>query len=42
MVALALGAIGSVALVSSLTGTPSEAAQSIKGADAEPGVYGTR
>jgi hypothetical protein len=42
VVALALGVLGSVALASTLTGSPSEAASSVKGADAVPGVYGTR
>ncbi|MEU7901446.1 hypothetical protein [Actinoplanes sp. NPDC049118] len=42
LVALALGALGTAALASTLTGTPSEAAQSVKGTDAAPGVYGTR
>ncbi|MET0422264.1 MAG: hypothetical protein ABW046_00220 [Actinoplanes sp.] len=41
-VALALGAIGSVALASSLTGSSSEAAQSVEKAPDVPGVYGTR
>ncbi|GAA3345133.1 hypothetical protein GCM10020358_51050 [Amorphoplanes nipponensis] len=41
-VALTLGVLGTVALASSLTGSPSEAASSVKGADAAPGVYGTR
>ncbi len=41
VVALALGVLGSVALVSTLTGSPTEAAQSIQGTDSAPGVYGT-
>ena len=42
VVALTLGVLGSVALVSTLTGSPSEAADSVQGTDGVPGVYGTR
>jgi hypothetical protein len=42
VVALTLGVLGSVALASSLTGSSSDAAQSVKGTDSAPGVYGTR
>ncbi|MGK5683333.1 hypothetical protein [Actinoplanes sp. URMC 104] len=42
VIALALGAIGSVALASTLTGSPSEAAQTVDDAQVVPGVYGTR
>jgi hypothetical protein len=42
MVALALGVLGSVALASTLTGSSAEAADTVKGTDAAPGVYGTR
>jgi len=42
VVALALGLIGSVAVASTLTGSSSEAAKSVTGTDAAPGVYGTR
>ena len=42
VIALALGALGSVALASSLTKSPSEAAQSVDDAATVPGVYGTR
>lgn len=41
-IALALGALGSVALASSLTGSPSEAAKSVDDTATVPGVYGTR
>lgn len=41
-VALVLGALGSVALASSLTGSPADAAKSIDDAATVPGVYGTR
>jgi hypothetical protein len=43
VVALTLGALGTVALASSLSASPSEAAEAVEGAaDVAPGVYGTR
>ena len=42
VVALAFGVLGSVALASSLAGSPSEAARSVDDAQTVPGVYGTR
>ena len=42
VVALTLGALGTVALASTLSASPSEAADSVEGATAVPGVYGTR
>ncbi|MBM2614768.1 hypothetical protein JIG36_04260 [Actinoplanes sp. LDG1-06] len=42
VIALALGAIGSVALASSLTGTSADAAKVADDTKTVPGVYGTR
>jgi hypothetical protein len=42
VVAVALGVLGSIALASTLTGSSSEAAETVTGTDAVPGVYGTR
>ncbi|MBL7258502.1 hypothetical protein [Paractinoplanes lichenicola] len=42
VIALALGAIGSVALASTLTGSSSEAAKTADDTQVVPGVYGTR
>lgn len=42
VIALALGAIGSVALASTLTGSASEAAKTVDDTQVVPGVYGTR
>ena len=41
-IALALGALGSVALASSLSGSASEAAKTVNDAETVPGVYGTK
>ncbi len=41
-IALALGALGSVALASALSGSSSEAAKTVNDAETVPGVYGTR
>ncbi len=42
VVALTLGVLGSVALASSLTASPSDAANAVEGGGVVPGVYGTR
>lgn len=42
VLAVALGALGTVAVASSLTGSSSEAAQSANDAETLPGAYGTR
>jgi hypothetical protein len=41
-IALALGALGSVALASTLSGSSSEAAKTVNDAETVPGVYGTK
>ena len=42
VIALALGAIGSVALASSLSGSSSEVAKTVDDNTVVPGVFGTR
>jgi hypothetical protein len=42
VIAVTLGVLGSVALASSLTGSSTEAVQSVNDADTVPGAYGAR